>query len=57
MQYNDFLVYFSIFFLHFCKVEYIKKMFKNLERSSKLKDLLEDLCKIFERYCKDILNV
>ena len=29
------------------------KIFRDLERYSKVKDLFEDLDKIFQRYCKD----
>ena len=56
MQYNDFLVYFSMFSCIFPRLKIFRcsKNFRDIEGSSKVKDLFEDLCKIFQRYCKDI---
>ena len=49
MQYNDFLIYFSMFSCIFPRLKIFRcsKIFRDLERSSKVKDLFEDLCKIF----------
>ena len=61
MQYNDFLVHLSMFSCIFSKLKIFRrcpKIFsRDLERSSKVKDLFEDLCNIFQRYCKDIFFV
>ena len=49
MQYNDFLIYLSMFSCIFPRLKIFRcsKIFRDLERSSKVKDLFEDLCKIF----------
>ena len=55
MQYNDFLVHLSMFSCIFSKLKIFRcpKIFsRDLERSSKVKDLFEDLCNVFQRYCK-----
>ena len=57
MQCIDFLVYFSVFSCIFARLKIFRRcseIFRDLERSSKVKDLFEDLGKIFQRYCKDI---
>ena len=57
VQYNDFLVYFSLFSSIFPRLKLFRrcsKIFRDLERSSKLQDFFEDLCKIFQRYCNNI---
>ena len=57
MQYNDFLVHLSMFSCIFSKLKIFRrcpKIFsRDLERSSKVKDLFEDLCNVFQRYCKN----
>ena len=55
MQYNNFLVYFSMFSCicpRFKLFRRCSKIFRNAESSSEVKDLPADLCKIFQRYCK-----
>ena len=55
MQYNDFYVHFSMFSCIFPELKIFRcpKIFRDLERSLKVKDLFEDLCKVFQRYFKD----
>ena len=56
MQYNDFLVHLSMFSWIFSKLKVFRrcpKIFsRDFERSSKVKDLFEDLYNVFQRYCK-----
>ena len=56
MQYNDFYVHFSMFSCIFPELKIFRRypqIFRDLERSLKVKDLFEDLCKVFQRYFKD----
>ena len=59
MQYNNFLEYFSMFSCICPRFKLFRrgsKIFRNAESSSKVKDLPAGLCKIFQRYCKDIYS-
>ena len=55
MQCSDFVVYISMFSCMFSRLKIFRrysKIFRDLEKSSKVKDLFEDPGKIFQKFVK-----